>query len=495
MERESVLVRRVRRLLLHLALISLVLSLPALHGAAPALLVVGTACLASFAASLTWRYRTNRSGVVFTVFDAVAIIGYASCTPTPAATFGFLFPAVWFRALEGTRGGQLAYWASLSTALLVSVPVWHAVHEGVSTDTLGFLMGGLPLSLLTTIAAGRLGQELRAREQAQQRDGVLAELGTRLLGVTDRATVLVLAREATRALCRVTPQLQVLTVLTNGAGKPEVVSRDGLPCSPSALPVALLPAAAGPLSAWHQPGGQELRRVLGPVEGTWMWLPFPEGRGGMVLGGPQTVLADAVVSAQSLLNQVALALRSSEQHTSLVARATTDSLTGLANRAAFEAEVATMLARPARAETAVLFVDLDDFKYVNDSLGHAAGDELLQVIAQRLRATARDEDLCARLGGDEFAVLLPNTPVGAAATFAERVVQVLSDPIRLSGHHARVGASIGVTALDTHSLEEAMSCADIAMYASKSRGKNQVSTYDPATMPSPAPHAMGTGEA
>jgi diguanylate cyclase (GGDEF)-like protein/PAS domain S-box-containing protein len=153
-----------------------------------------------------------------------------------------------------------------------------------------------------------------------------------------------------------------------------------------------------------------------------------------------------------------------------------DALTGLSNRAMFTTRVEAALARRrrTRATAAVLFVDLDDFKKVNDSLGHAAGDRLLCALSARLRASVRDCDVAARLGGDEFAVLLEDLEgADGARTVAERIVAALGRPVLLEGsHEVRVQASVGIAITrEGDGLEEVMRNADLAMYTAKSRGK------------------------
>ena len=188
-------------------------------------------------------------------------------------------------------------------------------------------------------------------------------------------------------------------------------------------------------------------------------------------------LGDLAVS----FNEMAEAIAGSQR--SLSREATTDALSGLANRAAFEARLEAILAVPNRRSTtqAVLFVDIDDFKDVNDSLGHAAGDELLRVVATRLTASVRPCDVVARLGGDEFALLLDGVADPARAWIAaERVVAALSEPVPIGDRWASVGASVGLALRSEHStLVDLMREADVAMYAAKGRGKNRVEYYDP----------------
>ena len=150
-----------------------------------------------------------------------------------------------------------------------------------------------------------------------------------------------------------------------------------------------------------------------------------------------------------------------------------DPLTGLANRSLFSQRVEGALRRNDNAP-AVMFLDLDDFKGVNDTLGHAAGDALLVAVAERLRASLREDDLAARLGGDEFAVLLEHAPTAVEAQrAADRVLGALVAPLTVAGRRVRVRGSIGVAlaAGGTASADELLRNADLAMYAAKSAGR------------------------
>jgi diguanylate cyclase (GGDEF)-like protein len=150
-----------------------------------------------------------------------------------------------------------------------------------------------------------------------------------------------------------------------------------------------------------------------------------------------------------------------------------DPLTGLANRARFQERVREALEPAERGNGhAVLYLDLDDFKMINDSLGHDAGDRLLCVVAERLRRVVRPSDLAARLGGDEFAILIENnTDPGLPSTLARRIIEVLQEPIQLSETSARVGTSVGIAITSPGiSADELLRNADIAMYRAKHEG-------------------------
>jgi diguanylate cyclase (GGDEF)-like protein/PAS domain S-box-containing protein len=158
-----------------------------------------------------------------------------------------------------------------------------------------------------------------------------------------------------------------------------------------------------------------------------------------------------------------------------------DSLTGLANQALFRDRVTHALARASRlqSEVAVLFVDLDDFKTVNDSLGHTAGDALLVAVAERLRDCLRAADTAARLGGDEFAILVEGAGSHATATgLAERMIAVLKEPFIVAGRDIVVRASIGIAFDETHiTTGQLLRNADIAMYTAKRGGKRSYEIF------------------
>lgn len=162
-----------------------------------------------------------------------------------------------------------------------------------------------------------------------------------------------------------------------------------------------------------------------------------------------------------------------------------DALTGLANRALFRNRITHAVAVAQRKpwEIAVLFLDLDDFKTINDTLGHAAGDELLVEVGSRLRSCIRDADTAARMGGDEFAVLLEDGGQVEALRVAQRMSVALDRPFELSGREVVVRASVGI-ATPADSLhadaEELLRHADLAMYSSKYGGKGRAAVYEGA---------------
>lgn len=163
-----------------------------------------------------------------------------------------------------------------------------------------------------------------------------------------------------------------------------------------------------------------------------------------------------------------------------------DALTGLPNRAQFSEQIARSLAGLGHrdAAVAILFLDLDGFKLINDSLGHAAGDTLLRIVAERLSAAARPHDQIARFGGDEFAVLVDVAGPVQALTAAERIRAALGAPVSLGGREIVTSVSIGVGLAGpgpaTVGVEELLRRADIAMYQAKAAGKDRVVLFDEA---------------
>jgi diguanylate cyclase (GGDEF)-like protein len=176
-----------------------------------------------------------------------------------------------------------------------------------------------------------------------------------------------------------------------------------------------------------------------------------------------------------------LVLRLRTREAELARRASHDTLTGLSNRELFRQRVERALTAGGAASSAVLFCDLDGFKSVNDSRGHQAGDELLVLVAQRLRSCLRGDDVIARFGGDEFAVLLPGAEADAALAIADVLVRAVAEPIDLRGETVHVGVSIGVAtapAATTH-VDDLLRDADIAMYEAKAAGRGRRELFRP----------------
>lgn len=165
-------------------------------------------------------------------------------------------------------------------------------------------------------------------------------------------------------------------------------------------------------------------------------------------------------------------------------QASHDALTGLANRREFERRLEALLASPrtVQREGALLYVDLDQFKIINDTCGHPAGDEMLRAVCRMLQHGLRDGDTLARLGGDEFGILLPDCPSAPALRIAEQLRQAAQDlQVAWGDRMLSVGLSIGLVHLTPtlQALEEVLRVADMACYRAKERGRNRVHVYQP----------------
>jgi diguanylate cyclase (GGDEF)-like protein len=183
--------------------------------------------------------------------------------------------------------------------------------------------------------------------------------------------------------------------------------------------------------------------------------------------------------AQSLAAQASVALENARLHGIVQRQAITDELTQLSNRRYFMETLETELRRAERFDEplALVFADLDDFKRVNDRFGHQVGDDVLRAFADVVRRRVREIDLGARLGGEEFAVLLPETDLGGAEALAESLRNAVASLVVKvdSDRSVSVTASFGVAAYpQTHSADELMTAADLALYRAKREGKNRV---------------------
>jgi diguanylate cyclase (GGDEF)-like protein len=184
---------------------------------------------------------------------------------------------------------------------------------------------------------------------------------------------------------------------------------------------------------------------------------------------------------RAFAEHASLALANARNHADAVHRALHDPLTGLGNRVLFRERLEHALQRCPRTgkDVAVLFIDVDGFKAINDRLGHAHGDELLVELAGRLRTLLRIEDTAARLGGDEFAVLLEEVADGAAAIHvAERLLDELQRPVQIGGHEVIVGASVGI-ATGRCCADDLLRNADFAMYQAKAGGRGRYALFEP----------------
>jgi diguanylate cyclase (GGDEF)-like protein len=187
---------------------------------------------------------------------------------------------------------------------------------------------------------------------------------------------------------------------------------------------------------------------------------------------------------RGLAAQAVVAIRNARLVEALRHQALHDGLTGLPNRSLILDRAEQLLQRGRRNHTTpcVLFIDLDDFKEVNDTLGHAVGDQLLRAVARRLEATLRRSDTVGRFGGDEFILLAESDAAHGAVLAADRLIAALHEPFQLGEHTVHVTASIGIAAGERESADDLLRDADLALYRAKADGKGKYCVYWPAEL-------------
>jgi diguanylate cyclase (GGDEF)-like protein len=363
--------------------------------------------------------------------------------------------------LVRTVGGFLAVPAAvaISPLSLDRVISWH------SPTVLGLLP---PLVLMSVLVRG-IYLALRRQEQVAARDAVLARTGSRMLGLTEVADAHRVGIEATNELLALTPGV-VAVILRRGEHGLFVANLAGLPES--------LRHRAVPESVLTDPA---TFRACTPGYRHWR-LETVSADVYLLIGGTRTIADDVLVAFGTVTSQVVLGVAACRSRAELEHRAHHDHLTGLPTRIKFFRELDAATAAGAPGSVALLLIDLDDFKAVNDSHGHAAGDELLVELAGRIVGAGGPGSVAARLGGDEFALLLTGLagPDDAAAA-ASAVRTAIMAPVRLRDATVAVGSSIGIApATRAVGPDELTRHADLAMYAAKAGGKNRIERYDPA---------------
>ncbi|MEV7623301.1 EAL domain-containing protein [Actinoplanes sp. NPDC089786] len=405
-------------------------------------------------------------------FAGFSLILLAARKPADAATDTSGSDA---EAVEGAQIGVLLPYVAVLAALAITV-VWFA-RTGQSNAFVAYTRSALILLMV----GRQLLTLLENRSLTRNLEGRVADRTAELSASEQRFHALV--QHSTDVVTVVSPESEVLYQSESlqrvfGASPQRLTGRR--------LTDMLTPAAAATLA--------EALRSLGgrPYATTSIELTLHRGDGGYrqaeititnLLGDPSVgglVLNTRDISERKLLQE------------QLVHEAYHDGLTQLANRALFREQVSEALdARAEGEDVTVLFLDLDGFKEVNDSLGHLAGDQLLVRVADRLRAAVRADDIVARFGGDEFAVLIA-APLGApdAEQVAQRIVDSLHDPFRIDTREMHVQASIGLAAgaLLADALlngqgeagaDQLMRNADLAMYRAKEAGGSGWASYHP----------------
>ncbi len=454
----------------------------------------GTTILAWYASGREWRGAMTYVPPGNSEWAAAAntVIAFA-----PEATFGSTF-----MALVPTALGLLAMVLLIAFAVAAVIaerylPPMQALHRGLARlrerrfET-------VPRTAVSEFAP--LEREFNITSMHLQRDWRAFEV----LGEVDRA--LLAASEIDRALDVVLPKFRELTH-SQCVG---VVLLEPTAHSHGRLFMAAQGASELPVqrvifdhamiaTARESPNGLTIARIEESrhaflismrdcgAEFFWLWPVVDEDRLAALLivgyhGEPALDPAIADYGA-AFAERLRAALSNSARDERLYRQAHYDPLTQLPNRVLFRDRLAQELAAAASGLTrgALMYVDLDHFKRVNDSLGHSAGDQLLSIVAHRLKACTKEGDTVARLGGDEFTVLLRNVGDGETARqIAERMIRSLALPANLGGRDYQMRASVGVTLFpdDGTELEDVIRQADLAMYRAKAQGRGRAIFFE-----------------
>jgi diguanylate cyclase (GGDEF)-like protein len=445
--------------------------------------LVGSLAMASLLALYVITFVRRRTfSTEPAVVAALIVVGGSSLTD-PDAVIALTMGALTLLSMHSTIRQAVVRLVLLVAALLTSIAVSPAAHDlGLSwyAEQNITLIPMLTVMALLNAAVPLL---LLRQQEAAGREALLARAGLELINLTDPDDVRAVAGRTFMSLCAEWPRHKVLVVrVRDGSAIVEAATRDDL--MNRAVPAV---SVLGTDATTLVPLDEAARRALDAVAGEqrrWWGMAF----GGedddrfLLVGGPEVpaALSDAL---RSMATYWSLAESNCRTHAELRHRADSDQLTALYNRRWFLERLAA--ARDESADqagiNALMMIDLDDFKQVNDVYGHAAGDGLLMEIADRITRTAGTTGWAARLGGDEFALLLTGLPGPEAADrAAEALRESLLAPVRVPEGTVSAGASIGI-AIATPDLTagDLMRCADIAMYSAKAKGKNRVERFTP----------------
>jgi len=322
-------------------------------------------------------------------------------------------------------------------------------------------------------------RNLRALAEVRARQALLETLLAIQRAISQREPLHSVLDAITEGASNLLGQVGIALVLTDPAEPANLIMAANFrwpsPRTAAALAAATAAMRAGGMVEYTEPGEPDARAAPVHVSGAIA--------GSLVAMRPDA--SDPDSDRASLLGafaqQISMAL--TDAHTVEAMReAYRDSLTGLPNRALFLERLERSLNDRQPGPVVVLFIDLDRFKAVNDSLGHQAGDELLTEVAARLRETLRGGDLAARLGGDEFAVLLEGESAADACRIAERIAARVAEPFLIADRTVYIGASVGVAQCASTGADaaELLSNADVAMYRAKKAGPGRVVVFEPA---------------
>lgn len=335
---------------------------------------------------------------------------------------------------------------------------------GVDALLLVTLWRSDPAQLIVGIVAVALTGLVIARQLGAFRDNarLLGELGRqerRFRSLVQNAADVIAISDRNGIISYVSPGVQGLT----GHAPDELIGTTGPTAHPDDRPTA----ERGFSTVSAEPGATHTYQIrVAHVDGSWRWVKvtLTNRLDDPAVGGIVTNSSDIT--------------ETHAYHAQLAHQASHDSLTDLANRSLFDEQLRLALDRADDGHLSLVLIDLDDFKPVNDTLGHQAGDALLIAVAERLRRGVRPKDLVGRLGGDEFAVILTGADPAQVDAIIDRMQNILAEPLTIDSQAVRVQASIGIaTARPGDDPDQLTRRADLALYEAKRAGKGRYVRY------------------
>ena len=446
-----------------------------------------------------------RLGVAELVVDVaivLTVVAVFSFDPTSALWALIILPVL-EGAVRRQMSGALLAWAGAASGY-VARELWAAHHYGdrlhrFGIDSVIYRMG---IVLLVAVTTGHLARNFMDQARRHQRARQESEHRARLLALVAAASRSMNALDAEQLLDTVVDAALALgfdgvelCTFDEGAGRWIGARRRGMPDRVGREQQPIDVGIAGAVrsrretllvddyEAWNEGLPESRSAGFHSTLGTPIWTGT-ELAAALVVGRTTTspVLPHEIECIELLAAQAGVGLSNVRLVEQMRHLALHDSLTGLPNQMLFEDRVAQSLTQTSRDETtvAVLFLDLDRFKKVNDTLGHESGNELLKQVAGRLLGAVRRGDTVARMGGDEFTLLLPMmSDVESVELVASKIVGAFSSPFSVSGQQLYMSASIGIAVHPTDgcSYETLLKHADIAMYRAKAKGGNGYELY------------------
>ena len=429
----------------------------------------GIAILA-FCVMFVSTYMRRRPSRFDLWLEAPLLVVAASGLEDPLGTVGLVLVVLAVQSLYGSPAG----WAARIVVGFLSLPLAVALTPVATGRQLHWqnsaVLSVFPQLILVCVVMRAVYAAMLSRDRSAARDAVLARFGNLMLSTTRIDQVYEYGIRAAYELVALSPGVVALFARIH-AGQLQVFAVAGMPKT--------IIGTSIPHAALHEPA-QHLRSIMPGIQ-HWTIDDIGNDRY-RFLGSRRPVGADIVDSFRTMAHQVLLAEGSRRSADALQHQAHHDPLTQLPNRSLFFHRLTEAVELQPPGTVALLNIDLDDFKQVNDTYGHAAGDELLIEIALRLVNSCGLGSSPARFGGDEFAILLTGLPhADAAQAAAAEICRRLMVPVELAAGTVSVGASIGV-ALSRHDLTagDLTRCADIAMYSAKAQGKNRVEVFSVA---------------